>query len=73
MMKENKLVPYHLTEQDYLAVHQLKNTRYSTWEWNYGFSPKYAVEKKTAGRGMRLHRSTYERGKGDHHWDCIYR
>ena len=45
-MKENKLVPYNLTEQDYLAVHQLKNTRYSTWEWNYGFSPKYAVEKK---------------------------
>ena len=51
MMKENKLIPYHLTEQDYLAVHQLKNTRYSTWEWNYGFSPKYAVEKKRRVEG----------------------
>lgn len=46
MFKENNLVPYQLTAKDYRAVGALRQERYSTWAWNYGFSPKYTIEKK---------------------------
>lgn len=31
---------YKLTEEDWDNIHQLSKTRYQTWEWNYGESPK---------------------------------
>lgn len=46
MFSENQMVPYELTQEDFEAVELLKKERYGTWHWNYGFSPKYAVEKK---------------------------
>lgn len=46
MFRENQLVLYELTQKDLEAVERLKKERYGTWHWNYGFSPKYAVEKK---------------------------
>ncbi|MFD2555169.1 lipoate--protein ligase [Sphingobacterium tabacisoli] len=32
---------YELTEEDVKAVEILVNDKYSTWDWNFGFSPKY--------------------------------
>lgn len=37
---------YHLTEQDIENVNKIKDEIYSTWEWNYGFSPQYSIIKE---------------------------
>lgn len=35
------LEEYKLTEQDIVVTQKLADEKYSTWEWNYGYSPKY--------------------------------
>lgn len=42
-VKENSLDGeiYEFTENDLSNIEKLKNDKYSTWEWNYGKSPKY--------------------------------
>lgn len=37
---------YPLTEADWVAVHQLAEERYRNWEWTYGHSPDFNVEKR---------------------------
>ena len=32
---------YQLTEEDFAGVQQLIEDKYKTWDWNFGFSPKY--------------------------------
>lgn len=39
--KNDHAALYHLTEEDFLEVEKLVETKYSTWDWNFGFSPKY--------------------------------
>ena len=34
-----------LTAADLAAVEQLRDARYAKWEWNYGASPKFQVQK----------------------------
>ncbi|MGC1631294.1 MAG: lipoate--protein ligase [Gelidibacter sp.] len=36
---------YHLTAEEWKAVHQLKEEKYDTWDWNYGRSPKFNVQR----------------------------
>ncbi len=36
-------VCYELTEADRTAIQKLADGKYSTWEWNYGASPAFAV------------------------------
>ena len=36
-------VLYELTEADKAAIQKLADEKYSTWEWNYGASPAFAV------------------------------
>ncbi len=36
---------YRLTKQDWEAIKVLSNERYMTWEWNYGRSPAFNVQK----------------------------
>ena len=38
-MASGELEPYALTEADVLAVQKLRDEKYATWAWNYGFSP----------------------------------
>lgn len=38
---------YVLTNEDKAAIQKLSDEKYSTWEWNYGYSPKYTFTKKT--------------------------
>ncbi len=40
-------VEYTLTQQDKDAAEKLCREKYSTWEWNYGYSPKYSFFKRT--------------------------
>ncbi|MFP4368061.1 MAG: lipoate--protein ligase [Candidatus Kapaibacterium sp.] len=42
---------YDMTENDIAAISKLVEDKYGTWEWNYGYSPRYNFQKflKTAG------------------------
>jgi lipoate-protein ligase A len=42
---EQGIPQYHLTAADWDAVHKLSTERYQTWEWNYGQSPKFNVQR----------------------------
>lgn len=34
---------FFLSEEDNRAIHDLIESKYSTWEWNYGYSPSYEL------------------------------
>jgi lipoate-protein ligase A len=36
---------YRLTHEEWKAVHQLKEDKYDTWDWNYGRSPKFNIQR----------------------------
>lgn len=44
-------VRYELTENDLYHINKISKEKFSTWEWNYGSSPKYSFvsEKKFLG------------------------
>ena len=35
---------YLLTEEDLVQINKLVDTKYSTWEWNFGYSPSYSIK-----------------------------
>lgn len=37
---------YHLTQEDWEKVEQLSKEKYQTWEWNFGRSPEYNIQRK---------------------------
>lgn len=41
MTENNNYDKYELTQEDIEAIEKLVNEKYSTWDWNYGSSPKY--------------------------------
>ncbi len=43
----NPLEIYRLTEYDVAEIQKLRDEKYATWEWNYGFSPEYKIRKET--------------------------
>lgn len=36
---------FQLTDADLSAIHELANTKYKSWQWNVGYSPKFSVQK----------------------------
>ncbi|WP_111708594.1 lipoate--protein ligase [Lutibacter citreus] len=36
---------YKLTEAEWKAVHQLKSEKYNLWDWNFGHSPKFNIQR----------------------------
>ncbi len=36
---------YHLTEKDWENVMELRERKYGLWEWNYGHSPKFNIQR----------------------------
>lgn len=48
---------YTYTHEDIDAIMHLVTSKYNTWEWNYGYSPKYAFQKmiKTEGGMTEIH------------------
>ena len=48
------LVEDHLTAEELAAVEELKRTKYDTWEWNFGRSPKYNMRNKRRWDGGTL-------------------
>ena len=43
---------YELTDGDLEAVRALRESRYATWEWNYGQSPSYGIHKERRVEGV---------------------
>lgn len=43
--------PYEFSEDDLKMIESIKNEKYATWDWNYGYSPNYNFKQgvKTAG------------------------
>lgn len=37
---------YTLTDDDIAEIQKLADSRYSTWKWNYGYSPKYTLSNQ---------------------------
>lgn len=52
MFEGTPMEPYSLTTQDLAAVQALRDSRYATWEWNYGASPKWSVRKRRRVEGV---------------------
>lgn len=42
---ENAVI-YNFTDEDNAKIQKLTNEKYSTWEWNYGSSPKYTFKNE---------------------------
>lgn len=59
---------YTFTPEDITAINHLRDTKYSTWEWNFGASPKFNYNKmiRTAGGSVEV-MMTIEKG----HIECI--
>ncbi|MGE7948029.1 lipoate--protein ligase [Lysinibacillus sp. NPDC093688] len=55
---EENIRYYELTEEDWTNIHKLSAERYQTWEWNYGKSPRFNIQKThrfpTGGIDIRL-------------------
>lgn len=45
---------YHLTEEDYQKIDKLMKEKYSTWEWNYGENPDFAIQKEKRFAGGKV-------------------
>ncbi|WP_203293628.1 lipoate--protein ligase [Luteirhabdus pelagi] len=37
---------YHLTDTEWKKVHALKEEKYDTWDWNFGRSPKFNIQRE---------------------------
>ncbi|CAM5215505.1 lipoate--protein ligase OS=Ureibacillus acetophenoni OX=614649 GN=SAMN05877842_11914 PE=4 SV=1 [Ureibacillus acetophenoni] len=42
---EDQIQYYELTDEDWEKIHEISRTRYQTWEWNYGKSPRFNIQK----------------------------
>jgi len=55
---------YKLSEHDLEAINKIKEERYDTWEWNYGMSPAFSIEKRRRIEGFGSIRISMEADKG---------
>ena len=42
---EENIQYYELTDEDWEKINQISKERYQTWEWNYGKSPRFNIQK----------------------------
>lgn len=47
---------YKLSDKDFEKINPLVDNKYSTWEWNFGYSPEYSFKKmiKTSGGWIEI-------------------
>ena len=52
IMRQNQMTELqNLTDEEEVIINQLMEEKYQTWEWNYGKSPEYSVNKKIRTKG----------------------
>lgn len=44
--KREDVKEYHLTEADWEKIHEISNEYYGNWDWNYGKSPKFELNRR---------------------------
>lgn len=56
MNSNSETKTYLYSTKDILQINNLVKEKYSTWDWNYGYSPKYNFEKliKTNGGSLEI-------------------
>lgn len=42
---EENIQYYELNDEDWEKIHEISKNRYQKWEWNYGKSPKFNIQK----------------------------
>jgi lipoate-protein ligase A len=42
---QNPIPEYRLTEKDWEEIHKISEERYRNWDWNYGKSPKFNMQR----------------------------
>ncbi|WP_404427214.1 lipoate--protein ligase [Ureibacillus chungkukjangi] len=42
---EDKIQYYELTDEDWKKIHEISEDRYQKWEWNFGKSPRFNIQK----------------------------
>lgn len=50
---------YEITEEDMKKINELVEKKYSTWEWNFGYSPEYNFSKSVRTEGGTLEVSMF--------------
>jgi lipoate---protein ligase len=45
ILRDKSYSEHHLTKEDVEAIEVLKNEKFETWEWNYGYSPAYTFRR----------------------------
>jgi len=57
VLKNESVVPYTLTAEDIKAVSRLCAEKYNTYEWNFGYSPRYSfhTKKRFSGGGVEVY------------------
>lgn len=55
MYADSKL--YEMTDADHAAIKELSESKYSTWEWNFGYTAKYDLSQgfRTTGGNVEIH------------------
>jgi lipoate---protein ligase len=48
---------YEFTPEDLAAIEKIRNEKYATWDWNFGYSPQYDFQQgvRTPGGTMEVH------------------
>lgn len=46
MFAEKIPKPYDFSEEELAVVQEIQIQRYKNWEWNYGYSPQYTINKR---------------------------
>ena len=64
MVTDAALEPYTLTEQDKAQIQKMRDEQYSTWDWNFGASPEYSIQKARRVEGCGRIEVAMEVGKG---------
>lgn len=61
ILKTDTVDPYLFSDEELQIIEQIKKERYDKWEWNYGYSPTYSVEKSRRFEGcgkIEVHMNT---------------
>ena len=64
MVEERSLPQHTFTPAELARVEAIRAERYGTWEWNFGRSPRYSIQKERRVEGCGRIEVSYEVDKG---------
>ena len=45
LLKREDFETYHLSDEEWEGVYKLREEKYSQWDWNFGSSPKFNIQR----------------------------